>query len=125
MDEAQWLACNDSQKMLEFLREKLGDETMVYNKAVSRKVRLFACACCRRIWHLLVHEPSKNAIEVAERYADGLAAPEQLAAAVRGPRGLKGPFASPRRAGRAYSAADARGVGTAGPGQAAARPAGR
>jgi hypothetical protein len=71
MTEAEWLACDDPQKMLDFLRGKASD----------RKLRLFACACCRRIWHLLVHDRSRNGIEVAEKYADGVAKDEELDAA--------------------------------------------
>jgi hypothetical protein len=48
--------------MLEFLRDK----------ASERKLRLFACACCRKVWHLLKNESSQRAVEEAERFAEGL-----------------------------------------------------
>ncbi len=45
MDEASWLASTDPTAMLTFLRTG--------GQATPRKLRLFGCACCRRIWHLL------------------------------------------------------------------------
>jgi hypothetical protein len=50
--------------MLSFLRDS--------RKPGDRKLRLFACVCVRRVWHLLARHNSKRAVEVAERYADGL-----------------------------------------------------
>jgi hypothetical protein len=72
--EGEWLACSDPETMLDFLEGRSG----------SRKLRLFACACCRRVWPLLPDERSRRAVETAERYADGLAGEKELEAAGRG-----------------------------------------
>src|SRR5262245_22995345 len=50
--------------------------------AGPRKLRLFACACCRRAWHLL-GDPSRRAVEAAEAFADGAVSAEFLMAAGR------------------------------------------
>ena len=64
MTEAEWR----TSAALEPMRVALSANPDV----TDRKVRLFLCACCRRVWHLL-DEPGRAAIEVAERYADGRA----------------------------------------------------
>jgi hypothetical protein len=71
MTEAEWLGYTDPTPMLEFL----GSE------ASGRKLRLFACACCRRIWDLLPGQCSRKAVEISERYADGVASKKELTAA--------------------------------------------
>lgn len=41
-------------------------------KTSTRKVRLFCCACCRRVWDWLGTDANRAAVEAAERAADGL-----------------------------------------------------
>jgi hypothetical protein len=92
MTEVEWLGCDRAQPMIGFL---------LASKASQRKLRLFACACCRRIWYQFKKsEPSRVGIEVAERYADGQATEEELTAAYEGAR-------------RAYNARSAYGPGQA------------
>lgn len=43
----------------------------------DRKLRLFAVACCREYWDRLKNK-HKKAVEVAEKYADGLCSVEEL-----------------------------------------------
>jgi hypothetical protein len=47
----------------------------------DRELRLFACWCCRQIWHLLTDEQLRRVVEVAELYAEGKATSNELAAA--------------------------------------------
>jgi hypothetical protein len=44
-------------------------------------LRRFACWCARQVWHLLTDERSRHAVETAERFCDGKATLEELAAA--------------------------------------------
>jgi hypothetical protein len=74
MTEVEWLDCTDPQPMMELLKGKASD----------RKLRLFAVACCRRIWNLLTHEQSRRVVEFAERYADGNASVDQMQEAGNG-----------------------------------------
>jgi hypothetical protein len=61
MTEVEWMEAVDPDKMLEYLRDRTS----------GRKLPLFACACCRRIWHRIPDPRSRHAVESVERYLDG------------------------------------------------------
>ena len=62
-DSKYWFVCNDIFHMLPLIRN--------HSARYIRKIRLFTCACVRKIWHLLPLEGSKNIVEAAEKYANG------------------------------------------------------
>jgi hypothetical protein len=75
MTEAEWLTCQEPAQMLYFLGREPGE--------CKRKFRLFAVACCRRLWHLLIDARSEHLLEVAELYAEGQSSSVELKRARR------------------------------------------
>jgi len=61
MTETEWFACFNPDSLLYFLQDSPSD----------RKLRLFAVACCRRIWGVMTDERSRHLVVVSERHADG------------------------------------------------------
>jgi len=61
MTEAQWLKSVEPFDMLGYLD----------GKSTDRKLRLFQAACCRRVWKLLPKKVCRDAVLIAEKYADG------------------------------------------------------
>ena len=56
MTEQEWLGCDKPHPMLTFLRGRVS----------NRKLRLYACASCRRVWPLLQDGRSRKAVEPTE-----------------------------------------------------------
>ena len=62
MNEGEWLACDDPRAMLRHMETADSD----------RKMRLIACACVRRVWHLDHDERLERVLLGVENFADGL-----------------------------------------------------
>lgn len=72
MKESEWLTSTDPAAMLAILAGEDGRGNSVTPPRVSdRKLRLFACACCRAVWDRITDERSRYAVEIAELMADG------------------------------------------------------
>src|SRR5262249_6775812 len=54
--EQEWIECTDPLRLLLFLRGKASD----------RKLRLFGCACCRRIWEWLPDQSNRDLVAAVE-----------------------------------------------------------
>jgi hypothetical protein len=77
MTEAEWLACTDPHKMRATLRGKASD----------RKLRLFACACCRQRFDRLAGRAElQGVVRAAEQWVDGAITPARVGQ-VRSPLG--------------------------------------
>jgi hypothetical protein len=91
MTEAEWLGCTDPLTTLELLRDR-GAElrpvscTCCCTRCLRRrglcpayrKLRLFACACCRQVMHLLPDAVCHQALAAAEQHAEGALGEEEF-----------------------------------------------
>ncbi len=71
MTDQEWFSAIDPTVMLEFIRDKSTD----------RKLRLFACACVRRISDSVPDDHRRKAVEAAEQYAEGIIGDDELSKA--------------------------------------------
>jgi hypothetical protein len=71
MTERQWLECRDPALLLDWLGYRL----------TERQARLFAVACCRRLWEQFEDERLQRFVTLARRYVDGQSSRKQLLAA--------------------------------------------
>ena len=88
MTEQEWLASDDAKRMLYLLSgEEIHEDGhitplrvkgLAIHTITRRKLMLYACACCRLVWPLLVDDRSRKAVIVAEHFADGEASDEEL-----------------------------------------------
>jgi hypothetical protein len=82
--EAQWLAPDAIVTSLAyFLGNHIYPSGSYENGPLGRKLRLHSCACCYCFIDILTDERSRRALEVSERFADGLATKKELANAKR------------------------------------------
>jgi hypothetical protein len=71
MDEATWLACQNLHEMMEHLRSRCHASR---TKVGRRRLRLFCCACARRVGHLLP-DPVRGFVEGVEKDIEGRLTP--------------------------------------------------
>lgn len=59
--EAEWLGSFDFKAMVRHVR----------GEASHRKALLYACACCRHIWHLSTDKSNRTVVETVELFSEG------------------------------------------------------
>lgn len=101
MTEMEWGICDDPFRMLSHLK----------TVSTDRKLRLFACACCRRVLHLIGDTTYDiPMLKFAEKYADNVYTKGQLQGRAWGKFGVFTPIITPRAFDAAYHSASYAGV---------------
>lgn len=82
VDEPTWLTSVDIKRLLVYVigatfPRVQAIEAFPACKTSDRKLRLFACACYRRISHVLPDALARECVDVAERFAEGRATDEE------------------------------------------------
>lgn len=84
VDEKQWLGATAPRGGLDYLCSdgwsRGAGLSEHRRKAGRRKLRLFTCACARRVWELVPAGPCRAAVELGERLAEGDNVAAQIAA---------------------------------------------
>jgi hypothetical protein len=84
MNESEWLSSADPIEMIEFLRgNPTSEDTVTWwnnrwqveepSKGNDRKFRLFASACCRRVWNRIPEQCNRDAVVAVEEFLEGRA----------------------------------------------------
>ncbi len=84
MSGDDWSVCTDPQLMLMLLRSR--------RAATDRKLRLFACACCRRIWDRFPHPFNQDLVVEVEDHPDGQFKDEDLQTVMRASSSVEAEF---------------------------------
>ena len=79
MTEQEWQQATEPSLML---RQWMGE-------VPERKARLFAVACCRRIWGVLPNDEFRELIRAAERHIEGAGTLEELGAVTEAAHGYR------------------------------------
>ncbi len=75
LTESGWLNASSATRPLVYLRRVV---KIARTKDGRRRLRLFACACARRIVHHTSGQAFLEALQTTERFADGLATKDEL-----------------------------------------------
>jgi hypothetical protein len=84
VNEEQWLCATIPESGLNYLcsdgHYRRAGLSLNRRKAGRRKLRLFLCACARRVWELVPEGPCREAVELGERLCEGGDVAKRIAA---------------------------------------------